>query len=124
MCVEKYCLPAHYDERELPKSKLISGTVDVKLEFNDLEILVVNDIDFTVTLRVNLGIHWNEPRIIALENVTNGTDVRTPLDIKFMDHLWFPDLEILHLKQIKDYHVLKKLAGTYLCIYPYVIYFS
>ena len=105
-------MPDGYDVRELPKHKLRNAPIDVKLEFNDLEILVVNDIDFTITLRVNLGIHWNEPRIIALDTVTDDTDVKTPLDIKFLDHLWLPDLEILYLKQIKDYHVLTKLAGT------------
>ena len=88
-------------------------TVEVNLEFNNLEILAVNDIDFTVTLRVNLGIHWNEPRIIAFDSGSDTTDVKTPLDLNFLHHLWLPDLEILYLKQIKDYSILKKLAGIY-----------
>ena len=82
----------------------------IKLEFNDLEVLQVNDKDFTITIKTYLGVHWNEPRIISLGP---QKDVETPLDLSFMDHVWLPDLEILHLKEIKEYKVLKKLAGKY-----------
>ena len=107
ICVSKYCLPNDYDPGEVPRDKLTNEALTVKLEFNNLDILVVNDIDFTVTFRVNMGAHWNEPRIIA----PNSTTDITPLDLKLLDHLWLPDLEILHLKHIQDYHILKKLAG-------------
>ena len=102
-----------YEEGELPIKKIANRTVDVILEINDVDVSVVNDIDFTITLRMNLGMHWNEPRIVAFHSVNDGTDVKTPLDLKFLDHLWLPDLEILNLKQIHDYTILKKLAGIY-----------
>ena len=82
--------------------------IKIKLEFNDLEVLHVNDKDFTVTLKTYLGVHWNEPRIIS---IGSQKDVETPLDLSFLDHVWLPDLEILHLKEIKRYKVLKNLAG-------------
>ena len=66
----------------------------IKLEFNDLEVLQVNDKDFTITIKTYLGVHWNEPRIIS---IGSHKDVETPLDLSFMDHVWLPDLEILHL---------------------------
>ena len=103
----KYCLPKNYDPGEVPRDELTNEALTVKLEFNNLDILVVNDIDFTVTFRVNMGAHWNEPRIIA----PNSTIDMTPLDLKLLDHLWLPDLEILHLKQIQEFRILKKLAG-------------
>ena len=80
----------------------------IKLEFNDLEVLQVNDKDFTITIKTYLGVHWNEPRMIAIDS---QKDVETPLDLSFLDHVWLPDLEILHLKEIKGYKVLTSLAG-------------
>jgi len=80
----------------------------IKLEFNDLEVLHVNDKDFTVTLKMYLGVHWNEPRIVSLNSQKHSV---TPLDLNFLEHVWLPDLEILHLKELKGYKVLKELAG-------------
>ena len=68
----------------------------------------MNDIDFTVTLRINLGIHWREPRLLG---PNSGSERKIPLDLKLLDYLWLPDLEILYLKEISDYRILKKLAG-------------
>ena len=91
--------------------------IKIKLEFNDLEVLHVNDKEFTVTLKTYLGVHWNEPRIIS---IASQKDVETPLDLSFLDHVWLPDLEILHLKEIKGYKVLKSLAGKLLSIHSFV----
>ena len=100
-------MPKDYEQGQFPRDELSNEPVTVKLEFNNVDILVINDIDFTVTFRMNMGAHWNEPRIIAPDS---DADL-TPLDLKFLEHLWLPDLEILHLKQIRDYRILKKLAG-------------
>ena len=112
ICVSGYCLPKDYEQGHFPRDKLNNEPVTVKLEFNNVDILVINDIDFTVTFRMNMGAHWNEPRIIATDS---NVDL-TPLDLKFLEYLWLPDLEILHLKQIRDYRILKKLAGETICL--------
>ena len=100
-------MPKNYDKNEFPRARLTREQVEIKLEFNDLEVLHVNDKDFTVTLKMYLGVHWNEPRIISLDS---QQDVEIPLDLSFLDHVWLPDLEILHLKEIRGYKVLKNLA--------------
>ena len=101
-------MPKIYDKNEFPRTRLTREQVEIKLEFNDLEVLHVNDKDFTVTLKMYLGVHWNEPRIISLDS---KNDVEVPLDLSFLDHVWLPDLDILHLKEIRGYKVLKNLAG-------------
>ena len=106
--MRKFCLPKDYDKNEFPRNISNIEPIKIKLEFNDLEVLHVNDKDFTVTMNTYLGVHWNEPRIIS---IGSQKDVETPLDLSFLDHLWLPDLEILHLKEIKRYKVLKYLAG-------------
>ena len=100
-------MPKDYEQGQFPRDESNNEPITVKLEFNNVEILVINDIDFTVTFRMNMGAHWNEPRMIAPDSNVE----LTPLDLKFLEHLWLPDLEILHLKQIRDYRILKKLAG-------------
>ena len=112
-CTGQYCLPNDYDQKEPPRKDASSGPVEVKLEFNNVEVLRVDDIDFTVHLKMHLGIHWKEPRIIVLNG---SSETKTPLDLKLLDHLWVPDLEILNLRDIREYSILKKLAGEGICI--------
>ena len=107
--MKKFCLPKEYDKNEFPRDISNTEPIKIRLEFNDLEVLHVNDKDFTVTLKMYLGVHWNEPRIIAIDS---QKDAEIPVDLSFLDHVWLPDLEILHLKEIKGYKVLTSLAGT------------
>ena len=97
-----------YDRNEFPRDNSSNEPIEIKLEFDDLEVLHVNDKDFTVTLKMYLGAHWNEPRIISLGSEKNK---QTPLDLKFLEHVWSPDLEILHWKEIKGLKGIKGLAG-------------
>ena len=106
--MKNFCLPKDYDKNEFPRDNSTAEPIDIKLEFNDLEVLHVNDKDFTVTLKMYLGVHWNEPRIVSLNSQKHSV---TPLDLNFLEHVWLPDLEILHLKELKGYKVLKELAG-------------
>ena len=115
--MRRYCLPKNYDKNEFPTDESTIQPIEIKLEFNDLEVLHVNDKDFAVTLKMYLGVHWNEPRVISLDS---EKDVETPLDLSFLEHVWLPDLEILHLKEIKGYKVLKSLAGKLLSIHSFV----
>ena len=108
--MRRYCLSKDYDKAQFPRDEETKEQVEIKLEFNDLEVLHVNDRDFTVTLKMYLGVHWNEPRVIS---IGSQKDVETPLDLSFLDYVWLPDLEILHLKEIRGYKVLKDLAGIF-----------
>ena len=84
--------------------------MEVTLEFSDLDILEVDEIKHTLTMKMHLGVHWAEPRLICPEN--SGELNTIPLDLEFLDHLWLPDLDIYNIKRIEEFTVLKKLAGN------------
>ena len=81
----------------------------VKLEFTDVEILKVCDIYHIITMKLHLGVHWNEPRLVSLN--THSQENQVPLDINLVDYLWLPDLDVYNIKHIKEFKVLKKIAG-------------
>ena len=86
-----------------------SSSLEVTLEFSDVDILEVSDLKHTLTMLMYMGVHWNEPRLISPNNL--GKQNKVPLDLQFLEHLWLPDLDIYNVKHIKDFKVLKKLAG-------------
>lgn len=73
-------MPKDYDKNEFPRDISDTEPIKIRLEFNDLEVLHVNDKDFTVTLKMYLGVHWNEPRIIAIDS---QKDAEIPVDLSF-----------------------------------------
>ena len=77
----------------------------IKLEFLYLEILEVNDKDFSITLRVDIAGRWEEPRIIPPPGATQNK-VETPLDTSLLKHLWIMNLFVYNLKEIKKFKVL------------------
>ena len=93
-----------------PQHEKNSTVMKIIVEFTDVEVLEVNDIMQTVTMKMHLGVHWNEPRLQSLENVT--LEKQLSIDIGMINHLWIPDLEIWNLKDIRHFRVTKLLAGT------------
>ena len=52
--MKNFCLSKDYDKNEFPRDNSTAEPIDIKLEFNDLEVLHVNDKDFTVTAPCHL----------------------------------------------------------------------
>ena len=52
---------------------------------------------------------WLEPRIEG--PLPPDENPYVPIDIKFINELWVPDVYVYFLKQIKFLKILKKLAG-------------
>ena len=96
----------------MPKPTYIKNVspIEIVVEFTDVEVLEVNDIQQTVTIKMHLGVHWNDPRLVSLENSTS--DQLISIDIGMVNHLWIPDLEIWNLQDIRHFRVTKMLAGT------------
>ena len=84
--------------------------IEIVVEFTDVEVLEVNDIKQTVTIKMHLGVHWNDPRLVSLENSTS--DQLISIDVRMVNYLWIPDLEIWNLQDIRHFRVTKMLAGT------------
>ena len=125
-CSEDVCIPEGYSSSSMPKRtdnsaipsdipvpvKMMLDSVPMKimLEFTDVEILEVSDMKHTITIKMHLGVHWNESRLVSLDT-SHGLDNKYPIDIRILDHLWLPDLDIWNIKDIQEFKVLKKLAG-------------
>ncbi len=55
-----YCVAKNYSKLEVPFDE--RGLVDVSVDLDVLQILEVNDIDFTVSFSMYFGVRWEEPR--------------------------------------------------------------
>ena len=92
-----------------PKNESSSDPIEVTLRINHLDILEIDDIKYTIKLQMYLGIEWEEPRILRIERREEKKDVS--LDIKQLDKLWIPDLDIYNLSKIENFKVVRNLAG-------------
>ena len=92
-----------------PKNESSIDPIEVTLRINHLDILEIDDIKYTIKLQMYLGIEWEEPRILRIESREEKQDVS--LDIKQLDKLWIPDLDIYNLSKIENFKVVRNLAG-------------
>ena len=106
---ENIYLPKNYSYMVAPKNESSSDPIEVTLRINHLDILEIDDIKYTIKLQMYLGIEWEEPRILRIERREEKKDVS--LDIKQLDKLWIPDLDIYNLSKIENFKVVRNLAG-------------
>ena len=57
-------------------------------------------------------VKWNEPRFVT--NNTVDEEFYTPIDLKFLNHVWVPNIFIYDLREFEALNVLKKLAAVYI----------
>lgn len=106
----RHYLPKNYSRILAPNNEPNDNPLEIILEIDDLDIIEVDDIKFTVTMGMHLGLHWEDSRIIQIG--TNNQDEETPLDLKLLKLLWLPDLDLYNLKQLTGFKVIgKSLAG-------------
>ena len=79
--------------------------LQIELDFVYLEILEINDNDFSMTFRVDLMARWDEPRIIPPPKA-NHDKIDIPIDISVLEQLWIMNLFVYNLKEIQKYKVL------------------
>ena len=75
-----------------------------------LNILSVNDKEFSITMSMYFSVMWQESRIITNNTVEPG--FWYPVSLEFLNDVWIPNVFIYNLKNFKNISVLKKLAGT------------
>ena len=90
-------------------SLYFSGKNHVNIEVGIMDIMGVNDKEFSVTLTMYFNVKWNEPRIETNNTFIEGDMV--PIDIQFLNQLWVPNIFIYDLRNFAALSVLKKLAG-------------
>ena len=100
-CAGSLCIPEDYDKSEMPKEK-----VQVLIDMDIVEILDVNDLEYTATFFMYFGVRWNDSRLInnATSNVLN-------LDVDFLKHLWVPDVFIYNYRSFETSSVINKFAS-------------
>ena len=81
------------------------GQNNVSIETDIMDIMDVNDKEFSVTLSMYFSVKWDEPRFET--NNTVGEDQWTPIDLQFMNQLWVPNIFIYDLRRLKDISTLK-----------------
>jgi len=108
-CVSGFCLTADYEKLETPvtdRVTIVNVTTDI------MDVLTVNDKEFSVTLTMYFSVQWEEPRLVT--NLTVEPGQWTPVDLKFLDELWVPNIFIYDLRSFTALDVLKKLAGVWI----------
>ena len=82
----------------------------VNVDLDVLQILEIDDVKFTVSFSMYFGVRWLEPRIEGPPPPADNPYV--PIDIKFINELWVPDVYVYFLKQINVLTIFTKFAGN------------
>ena len=106
-CVLGWCLPKDYQKLESPRP---DSPVDVDINVEILDILSVNDEEFSITMSMYFSVMWQESRIWT--NNSLQPEDWYPVSLEFLNDLWIPNVFIYNLKSFQNVAVLKKLAGN------------
>ena len=101
-CARNVCILDNYDKFEMPDKHV---HVDIGIEV--VEILEVNDHDFSTAMYLYFDFSWTDPRLI--NNATSGKTLQ--IETSFMDNLWVPDIYIYNLKSFYNSRVLTDFGG-------------
>ena len=105
----------------MPKLESSDGPVEITLSFLNINVVKVDDREFSITLRMYLRIHWTEPRLIVSNVIEKKS--KTPLDTSLLDYLWLTNFFIYNLKQTgKDTQILNvggPSEGEYMIYGPF-----
>ena len=105
-CVLGWCLPKDYQKLESPRP---DSPVDVDINVEILDILSVNDKDFSITMSMYFSVMWQESRIVTNNTIEPG--FWYPVSLEFLNDLWIPNVFIYNLKSFSNNQVLKRLSG-------------
>ena len=104
-----YYIPKSYARTELPKN-VKEQPVAISVDIAGGAITEVNDVQFTLSMRMYIGFHWEDSRITKLP--PSSKDEKTFLDLQFSKVLWTPHIDIYNLREMISFNALKKdLAG-------------
>ena len=105
-CVLGWCLPKDYQKLESPTP---DEPVHVDINVEILDILSVNDKEFSITMSMYFSVMWQESRIETNNTIEPG--FWYPVSLEFLQDLWIPNVFIYNLKSFANAQVLKRLAG-------------
>ena len=100
-----HCLPKDYGKHDLPRKFGDREAIEINIGFSYLEILEINEKDFSITFRMVLYGQWKEPRIVPLELDLNEESNQV-LNPSILDYLWIMNLFIYNLKEVRKFKTL------------------
>ena len=109
-CEGKICIPTGYDRLSVPKSKSQTNVSQIEMEFMVMDILEVNDKDFSVTVGMYIGVSW-EDLPITEQIFCEKEPCYEPLNTEILSRIWQPDLYIYNLKTFNVLKVLNRFEG-------------
>ena len=92
------------------RNDILTEANEVTIKVDVLDVMDVNDKEFSVTMTMYFSVLWNEPRLETNKSVAEGT----PIDLQFLNQLWVPNIFIYDLRSFTALNVLKKLAGLWI----------
>ena len=101
-CAENVCIPNDYNKFEMPDDH-----VHVDIGMKIVEILEINDHEFSAAFYMYFFISWKDSRII--NNAAPGKTLQ--IETSFLDYLWVPDVYIYNLKSFHNSRLLTDFAG-------------
>ena len=101
-----WCLPKDYQKLESPRP---DSPVNVDINVEILDILSVNDKEFSISMSMYFSVMWQESRIVTKNEIEPG--FWYPVSLEFLDYLWTPNIFIYNLKSFNSAKVLNRLAG-------------
>ncbi len=107
-CSYDYCLPTEYNKMEAPFIEF--EPLEIEIEIDVLQIHEIDDITFTICLSLNLNVIWQDFRIIGTSS--DDPTAVIPIDSRFVESLWLPDLYIYNMKEILPKKFNIPFAGT------------
>ena len=113
ICSGKLCIPTSYDRLSRPKSKLEISFTQVNVGFTIMDIIEVDDKEFSVTLSMYLAISWKDLSLTKTQ-VCESKPCYVPLDPEMISKIWHPDLYIYNLKSAQVLKVLDRFEGLFL----------
>ena len=107
-CAEELCIPDDYDMFHMPEE-----FVQVEIGIRVVEVLGINDKDFSAELYMYFAVSWNDARLINYAEL--GTTLR--IETSFMQYMWVPDIYIYNLKSFYNLRVLTDFAGLIILVF-------
>ena len=86
--------------------------MEIDKEFNILDILEVNDKDFSVTLSMYLGVSWEDLKLTE-QMACAAKPCNIPVDTEILPYIWRPDLYIYNLQSIQVLQILSRFEGMF-----------
>ena len=94
-CSGHICIPPNYEKVNPPFPNEI---LNVSVNFQDIWIQKVDDVEHTVSLSLDIWLTWEEPRLKI--NSTMQEKMFYAIDKSFLNLLWIPDIFIYDAKKL------------------------